>query len=548
MAADNSTASVRQHADEQTPLLTEQPTENGNIGQQPNDEDGVPLAEEPSTAKLAVILGSCWIGVFLAAMDTTIVATLSASISTSFDSFTLLSWLASAYLIANAAVQPLSGRLTDIFSRRTGLLWSNIFFLAGNLLCGLAQSEWQIIAGRVVAGIGGGCLNTISTFVASDMVPLRRRGVWQGFGNIAFGLGSGIGGVFGGWINDVWDWRWAFLIQVPLILVSGIVVFFVVDIPVKEDDRSKLRRVDFLGSILLVTSLVLLLLGLNSGGNNVPWSHPLVTVSLPLSAAFLAAFVYVEDQVASEPVIPVRLLLERTVAAACLTNWFSSMAYFGFLYYGPIFFQVQGYSAAAAGARLIPSSIGASIGSLGSGLIMKATGKYYLLMLGVMTSLIGASALLVAFMTFGVQDWLPFIIFFAAGLGYGGMLTITLLALISAVDHKFQAVITSASYAFRSTGSTIGITISSAVFQNVLTSKLWASLGNEKHAADLIKKIRDSLGYLRTLPHVQQEKALEAYLGSLQGVWVTVLGLCILSTICGLCMRENVLHSNLARK
>lgn len=423
-----------------------------------------------------------------------------------------------------------------------------MFFLFGNLICGLAKAEWQIIAGRVIAGIGGGCLNTIAVFIASDLVPLRRRGVWQGFGNIAFGLGSGIGGVFGGWVNDVWDWRWAFLVQVPLVLVSGAVVYFVVDIPAKDDDRSKLGRVDFLGSFLLICSLVLLLLGLNSGGNVVPWNHPLVYVSLPLAAVFLVAFVYVEDRIAAEPIIPVRLLLQRTVAAACLTNWFASMAYFGFLYYGPIFFQVQGFSAQAAGARLIPSSIGASIGSLGTGLVMKATGRYYFLSIGCMSLLTISAVLLLVFMSFGISVWLPFVIFFLSGMGYGGMLTITLLALISAVEHKHQAVITSASYAFRSTGSAIGITIASAVFQNVLTAQLWNTLGKEKNAAELIGKIRDSLGYLQTLPTEQKAKALDAYGTALDGVWSSVLGLCVLSAVSGLLMREHVLHNNLARK
>lgn len=177
------------------------------------DENDVPFAEDPGTGKLLLVMGSIWFGTFLAALDSTIIATLSAPISASFNSLSLLSWLASAYFIANAALQPLSGRLTDILSRRTGLIFSNIFFAAGNLICGLATSEWVMIFGRIIAGMGGGGLTAISTFVGSDLVPLRRRGVWQGFGNVSFGLGAGLGGVFGGWINDTWGWRKAFLIQ-----------------------------------------------------------------------------------------------------------------------------------------------------------------------------------------------------------------------------------------------------------------------------------------------------------------------------------------------
>lgn len=265
-------------------------------------------------------------------VDSTIVATLSPAISSEFHSFTLLSWLAAAYLIANAGFQPLSGRLTDIYGRRAGLMFANIFFLAGNIICGCAKTESVIILGRVVAGIGGGCLNTIATFVASDLVPLRRRGLWQGIGNICYGLGSGLGGVYGGWIADTIGWRFAFFSQVPFILISGCVVFFTVKIPVKETSTSRLKRVDFLGSITLVTTLVLLLLGLNSGGNIVPWNSPLIYASMILAGIALCVFILVEEKVASEPVIPVRLLLERTVAAGCLTNWFATMAFFAFLY------------------------------------------------------------------------------------------------------------------------------------------------------------------------------------------------------------------------
>jgi predicted MFS family arabinose efflux permease len=140
-------------ADEETPLLGDNVQD---AARQDAGQEQVVLAEEPSNKRLAVVLGSVWFGVFFGALDQTIIATLSAPISTSFNSLTLLSWVASAYLIANAACQPISGRLTDIFSRRTGLVVSNILFAAGNLMCGLAQTEWTMIAGRVVAGMGGG--------------------------------------------------------------------------------------------------------------------------------------------------------------------------------------------------------------------------------------------------------------------------------------------------------------------------------------------------------------------------------------------------------
>ncbi|KAL3421221.1 Multidrug resistance protein fnx1 [Phlyctema vagabunda] len=528
--------------DEETPLLNDSVTANGT---RPVEQTVIP--DEPSNLRLAIILGSMWVGVFLGAIDSTVIATLSAPISTSFHSLSLLSWLASAYLIANAACQPLAGRLTDIFSRRTGLVFSNVMFAAGNLICGLAKDEVAMIVGRVIAGMGGGGLMAISTFVGSDLVPLRKRGVIQGIGNICYGTGAGLGGLFGGWVNDTWGWRWAFLSQVPLIILSGILVFFTIKVPSKKSEKSKLSRVDFLGAFTIVLTLVLLLLGLNSGGNIVPWSHPLVTVSLPLSAVALAAFIYIEAYVASEPVIPVRLLLNRTVAASCLTNWFSTMVVYMSLFYVPLFFQAKGLTTTAAGVRLMPQSVGVSIGSLSSGLIMNKTGKYRTLGLVLIATLTLGIGLL-STLTFATPEGPAFAYLFLIGAGYGGLLTVTLLAVISAVSHDHQAVITSATYAFRSTGSTIGVTIASTVYQNILKSELWQKFGDREGAAEEIGRIRDSFDELKHLPDGWQEGVLQSYADALRAVFLTALGVSILACICTAFIRQHTLHSSLDRR
>lgn len=514
--------------------------------QDPRDDE-FSIAEEPSTGQLVAVMSSIWFGSFLAAVDSTLVATLSGPISSSFNSLSLLSWLASGYFIANAALQPLSGKLTDIYGRRAGLILSNIFFAGGNLICGLARDEWVIILGRIVAGMGGGGLHSISTFIGSDLIPLRRRGVWQGFGNIFFGVGASVGGVFGGWVNDNYNWRWAFLIQVPLTVIAGTLVFFTVKIPVKQTSEAKWKKLDWLGAITLISSLVLLLLGLNSGGNVVSWIHPLVLVTIPLSFVSLLIFIYVESCCSDKPVIPVGLLLRRTVFSACLTNWFTTMAIFGILFYGPIYFQVQGLSATQAGVRLIPQSVGVGLGSVGSGLVMRWLGRYKILNLVVQVfSLLGFT--LISSFTLSTPQWLPYVCFLFSGIGYGGMLTITLIALISAVDHEDQAVMTSASYAFRSTGSTMGITIASSVFQNVVKTELWDRLGDREDAATIISKVRGSLDEIQKLPASWKVDVINVYMDALRAVFLTLLGIAVLGALVSLMMREHKLHKNIARR
>ena len=295
-------------ADEEQPLLSGKDgmdgsplTTNSPYGTPLLGEDLPPRItsdpEQLSSTQLIIILGSTYLGIILAALDRTMVATLTTSISASYNSLQLLAWLASAYFIANSVLQPLSGKLTDIYGRRAGMMFCNVLFCAGNLICGLGQSEATIILGRVVAGLGGGGLNAIPLFITNDLVPLRRRGVWQGLNNICFGVGSGIGGLFGGWLNDTLGWRSAFLILVPLTMVSGLLSAIFVKLPTKDTSKSpddKWKRVDVIGSLVLMTAIILLLLGLNSGGNTVPWNHPLIYVSIVLSLICFLIFGYVE--------------------------------------------------------------------------------------------------------------------------------------------------------------------------------------------------------------------------------------------------------------
>ncbi|OAQ95759.1 hypothetical protein LLEC1_00383 [Akanthomyces lecanii] len=514
--ADEESSPVHADSTEQTPLLRSpspdttqhhrQANGNDNHDRDHNDEvaDGeehTVIAEEISTLRLLLIMGSAWVGVFLGAVDSTIIATLSGPISSDFHSLSLMSWLASAYFIANAACQPISGRLTDIFGRGPGLVVSNVFFAAGNLVCGLARDQTTMIVGRIVAGIGGGGLMSISTFLASDLVP-------------------------------------------PIV-VSGLIVYLMVDVPPKQSDKSRLSRIDFGGVLLTVSFLVLMLLGLNAGGNLVPWTHPLPLVTIPLSLAIFGVFLWWEST-ARQPVIPVRLLADRTVLAACGTNFLVTMLVMTGLFYGPLFLQILGSSATTAGLQLLPSSVGASVGSVTSGLVMKRTGRYWAM--GIACTLtVTAGVVLFTLLDQTTPVWVASVSFFLSGSGYGAMLTVTLLAAIAAVDHAHQAVVTSGTYMARSIGSTLGVTIGSAVYQNVLQAKLWERFGDWPGAADEIRRIRESLDELQHLPPGWHDGVIQSFVDAFHSVALTMLGLALAATLTISLMREHKLHNNLSR-
>ena len=496
---------------------------------------------------LILIYGNQHADVHLFELDSTVIATLLTPISSSFSSLSDLSWLASAYFIANAASQPIAGRFTDVFGRRSGLVVCNIVFGIGTLLCGLARSEWLIILGRVVAGLGGGGIYAISTIVGSDLVPLRKRGIFQGLSNIPVGFGTGFGGLFGGLMNDKWGWSSAFLIQIPFIALATILVVLFVWVPMEKTTKPALRRIDYLGTIALTGAIVLLLLGLNSGGKNIAWTDWLVVTSIILSIVLFIVFIYVEERIASEPIIPVRLLLKRTVAASCLTYLFSHAANFTILFYVPVYLQITGLTTTEAGLRFIPQSACAALGSILTGIFIRLTGNYVYCNLFIQAIMILGYAFL-TILTLSTPPWALYVYLSLTGLGFGGILVVALVSLISAVDRGSQAVVTSASFAFRSIGSILGISTSSTIFEHLLRKELRERLGYDQEADHLISQLRDNFNEIQYLSPVLRQHVLDCYAVALKAVFAVTLVMTICSAISSCFIKQQKLHSTLKRK
>lgn len=478
-------------------------------------------------------------------------ATLAAPIATNFNSLSTLAWLGTAFLIGQATAQPLSGKLTDIYSRRSGLIFSNVLFGLGNLACGFASSEWMMILGRIIAGIGGGCLNTLATIVASDLIPLRRRGLWQGIGNVFFGVGNSLGGVVGGYFNDTMHWRWAFWVQVPLSAISLIMMLSNFDQPQLSRSRiarldARFARIDFLGCLLLVATITSLLLGITVGGNIVSWAHPLVLVSLSLAVILLCGFVYTEQKLAVEPILPLHFLKNRNVLCTCLTLWLHHLTVFTMLFYIPIYYRIRGVSTAKAGGALMPLSIGFIPGSLTAGAVTAKTGRYRNFLWVVMLLMILAP---VSASVSGEYSplWLPLVGLGVLGFALGGVLTLTWLAMTSAVEPQDQAVVTSLSYVFRSTGSVMGLAIASAIYQNVLERLLWARLGQFENVKDVIYAVKNNLDAISTLPANIQMIVKGCFLLAVRASFLGATLATVLAFLSGVLIKEMRLHTTLSQ-
>ncbi|CAD6578235.1 MAG: hypothetical protein CYPHOPRED_000485 [Cyphobasidiales sp. Tagirdzhanova-0007] len=511
------------------------------------------------------ILAASWVAVFLAALDSTIVATLVAPISSSFASANQASWLGTSFLLTIATTTPLYGKLSDIIGRRPSALTALTLFAIGNLLCGLAQSMPMLIAARALAGCGGGGTMALAATIASDIIPLRRRGLLQGFANICAGLGQGLGGPLGGMIVGRFHWRWAFLVQVPPLAVAWILIFIFVRYSLPGQARtmkSAFKQIDWLGSAALILCISGLLLSLSFRNNqvdrllpasmmkcqlytvkNLPWSDPKVWATMTTFVVFLVAFVTVEAFVCPNPVMPLRILSSRSTICIAMSNFLLSMISYTVLYYLPILYEtVQLSSPQQAGDHLIPNAIALSSGSLLSGLIMRLTGKYYYL------NILSAAAPLIGAITMANMDqiprWTDWIVCVPNGIGIGSNVTVLLIALLANVDREDMAVATGISYLFRYCGQVVGVGVAGSVMQSILTSQLRARITGPG-SGRLIDQIRLVPSSISDLAPDIRETAVDSYHVALRLVFAINGGLACLNTIASLFIEEHTLSGTL---
>ncbi|CAM1505524.1 Fc.00g111610.m01.CDS01 [Cosmosporella sp. VM-42] len=481
--------------------------------------------DTPTTAqKMHLILPAVGIGVFMVAIDQLLTVATYAKIGNELNALNNTSWIATAYFLTLTSFQPLYGKLSDIFGRKECLLFAYSVFGLGCLGCGLSRDMVQLCVARAVAGIGGGGMNSVVSILLSDIVPLRERGVWQGYINILWAAGTSTGAPLGGLLADSIGWRWSFIGQVPLCFIAFLAVYFVLDLPPVSHDHwlTRMRRIDFLGAFTLVLAVVALLVGLDSG-SNLGWSHLVTIVALSLTPPLFGLFLFVEIKVAAHPFAPGHIIFDRSLFGCYLANFFGVAGQMAIIFFMPLFFQaVQGNSATQSGALLVPGMVFSVVASLGGGWVIKRTGRFY------WVTVSSYGLLLFAVLPLTLSVWLRSTPGEVAGLvltalGAGCGITTTLVALLANAAVEDTAVVIACSYLFRSLGSSIGISTSSAVLQQVLRTQLAARLPNGDEARDIEEKVRQSLDYIKELPPHLADQVRTSYQFATLGAFVPTL-------------------------
>lgn len=409
-------------------------------------------------------------GMFLAALDQTIVATAIRTIGDDLQGLSMQAWVTTAYLITATVTTPLYGKFSDIYGRKPLFLVAISLFIAGSLLSGLATSMYQLAAFRAFQGLGAGGLFTLALAIIGDIVPPRERARYQGFFLAVFGTSSVIGPIVGGFFAGVdtllWidGWRWVFLVNVPIGFISLYMVYSRLQIP---DFERHDHRIDWVGVVFLNLTLIPILL-LAERGREWGWTAPGTIALLTGSIIGLVGFVVTERRMGDEAILPLRLFRDRTFSLVAVGGLVTGAAFFGALLLLPLYLQiVGGASPTRAGLELLPLTFGIMVGSIAAGQTISRTGRYkWFPVAG--SIIVGTVTLLMTTITVDSRYVILAVLVALFGLGMGGLMQPLVIAVQNSVSPRDIGVGTSSVTLFRQLGGTLG----AAVFLSMLFDTL----------------------------------------------------------------------------
>ncbi len=421
------------------------------------------------------ILGAILLGMFLAALDQTIVGPVLPRIVTELKGADYYTWVVTIFLVTSTITVPVYGKLSDLYGRRPMLLFGITLFLVGSALSGLSQTMWQLILFRGIQGLGAGAIFPIALAVIGDLFTPAERGKYQGLFGAVFGIAFLIGPGLGGFLTDSFSWHWVFFVNLPIGLVALAVIGRLLP---NIKGRRRDIRIDYLGVITLTLGLMPILVGLTVAETS-QWSDPAVWGSIAAGVVFLVLFVLVEAR-AAEPIIPLHLFRIRTFSASMGAIFLATFGFGAAIIFLPLYFQiVEGASATASGYKLLPFLGGLIISSIASGIIVSRTGRYKAVVLaGLVILAIGLA--LMSNLRADTPDLLLSGWMFVAGFGVGPTFAVFTIIVQNAVPFSELGAATADLTLFRQIGTTMGLTLAFTFFRDNLT---WGLLHDQIVAA-----------------------------------------------------------------
>ncbi|MGN9791010.1 DHA2 family efflux MFS transporter permease subunit [Streptomyces sp. OZ13] len=487
-----------------------------------------------------VAIGALLLGMLLAALDQTIVATALPTIVSELGGMDHLSWVVTAYMLAATAATPLWGKLGDQYGRKKLFQTAIVIFLVGSALCGISQNMPQLIAFRAVQGLGGGGLMVLSMAIVGDLVSPRERGKYQGLFGAVFGATSVLGPLLGGFFTEHLTWRWVFYINLPIGVVALLVIAAVLHIPVRQTRHT----IDYLGTFLIASVATCLVLVASLGGTTWAWGSARIIGLAVLGAVLLVAFVAVERK-AAEPVLPLKLFRIRTFTLVAVISFIIGFAMFGAMTYLPTFLQVvQGISPTMSGVHMLPMVFGLLLTSTVSGQIVSRTGRWKVFPI-VGSAVTALGLLLLHQLEQTSSTWQMSLFFFVFGAGLGLVMQVLVLVVQNAVGYEDLGVATSGATFFRSIGASFGVAIFGTIFTNRLEHKLTDALAGQQvppgaGPAELAADPRA----IAELPSDLRPSLLDAYSTAITDVFLYALPVVALAFLVAWFLKEDKLRAS----
>lgn len=419
------------------------------------------------------ILGAILLALFLFSLDQTVVGTALPRIVTDLKGDTLYAWVVTVYLLTATISGPIYGKLSDLFGRRPIFIFAVSLFLVGSILSGLSQQMWQLILFRGLQGLGGGAVFPVALAVVADLYTPAERGKYLGLFGAVFGLSSLVGPGIGGFITDQFTWHWIFFVNVPLGLVSLVVMWRLLP-AIRRPGAG--RNIDYLGAAAFALAIAPFLVGLTNKQSG-EWTDPAVGGLMLLGLAFGAVFILIESRV-PEPIVPLGLFRIRSFTISVSGMFLAAFGFFGAVIFLPRWFQtVAGASATESGYNLLPLLAALIFSAILSGQIVARTGRYKFLMLGSLLVLAAGLYMLTNLRadTPRTTLWAWMVV---TGLGIGPSFAVFTLIVQNSVDVGCVGVATASLTFFQQIGGTIGLTIAGTVFAGRMVTEVPAQLTN----------------------------------------------------------------------
>ncbi|MFC8591879.1 MDR family MFS transporter [Streptomyces atroolivaceus] len=483
-----------------------------------------------------IVFATIVLGILLAALDQTIVGTALPTIVSDLGGAEHMSWVVTAYLLAETVATVLVGKFGDLFGRKLIFQISAVIFITGSFLCGLASNMLLLIIWRGLQGIGAGGLMVTSMALIADVIPLRDRGKYQGAIGAVFGVATVVGPLLGGLFTDHLTWRWAFYVNVPIAIV--VVIAAARNIPsVRAAGRPV---IDYLGIALVALGASALILGTSWGGNEYAWGSPVIIALFVGGLVALALFCLVETR-AKEPMLPMRLFRNPVFSVCSILSFIVGFAMLGAMIYLPTYLQyVDGDSATLSGVRTLPLVLGLLAASIFSGNVVSKTGHYRFF--PVIGSLVMAAGLyLLSRMGPGSGVWLESLYMLVLGIGIGLSMQVLTIAVQNTVDYSDLGTATSGVTFFRTLGSSFGTAVFGTIYANALRPNLaqgveQAALAGGDPAS--LARAAESPQAVHALPAGQTAPLAQAYADTLHTVFLWTVPVALLGFVVSLFLKQ----------